>query len=414
VSEPAIPTIWRNSNFWRVLVGSTVNDTGDWMLALALPIYVFTVTGSGRDTAAVFLIQLVIDVALGPYGGALADRWDLRRTIVATNILQALTLLPLLAASRERVWIVLLVAAAQAILQQVNNPASFALVPRVVTDEQLVSANAAFATGGSISRLVGAPLGGIAVGLGGLDTIVVIDAITFMAVAIAVAGVTTVTPKTVDDGGDDETGGVREGWLAIRDRPTLVGWLVVQSLAQLAFAMFPVLFIKFVVDKLDGGGATIGIIRGSAAFGALAASLVIQRYGKQFDPRRLMMWGYLTFAVVAALFINAPPVTDALVVYFVLFALSGLPNASSQIGSSATAQRFCPPELRGRLWGVAGATGAVAAAVGTVGVALLVDQIDIVPLFNAQALVYLSCGILTYALIVRRKTALEPAPVESA
>ncbi len=412
VDEPASPTIWRNSNFWRVLVGSTVNDTGDWMLALALPIYVFTVTGSGRDTAAVFLIQLVIDVALGPYGGALADRWDLRRTIVATNILQALTLLPLLAASRDRVWIVFLVAAAQAILQQVNNPASFALVPRVVTDEQLVSANAAFATGGSISRLVGAPLGGIAVGLGGLDTIVVIDAITFMAVAIAVAGVTTVAPKTLDDGEDDHNS-VREGWLAIRGRPTLVGWLVVQSLAQLAFAMFPVLFIKLVVDKLDGGGATIGIIRGSAAFGALGASLIIQRYGKRFDPRRLMMWGYLTFAVVAVLFINAPAVTEALAVYFVLFALSGLPNASSQIGSSATAQRFCPPELRGRLWGVAGATGAVAAAVGTIGVALLVDKIDIVPLFNAQAFVYLSCGILTYALIVRPKTALEPEPVES-
>ena len=100
--------------------------------------------------------------------------------------------------------------------------------------------------------------------------------------------------------------------------------------------------------------------------------------------------------------------TDALAVYFVLFALSGLPNASSQIGSSATAQRFCPPELRGRLWGVAGATGAVAAAIGTIGVALLVDKIDIVALFNAQAVVYLSCGILAYALIVRRKAALEP------
>ena len=111
---------------------------------------------------------------------------------------------------------------------------------------------------------------------------------------------------------------------------------------------------------------------------------------------------------MAALFINAPAVTDALAVYFVLFALSGLPNAASQIGSSATAQRFCPPELRGRLWGVAGATGAAAAAVGTIGVALLVDKIDIVALFNAQAVVYLSCAILTYALIVRPKAALEP------
>ena len=395
-----MPTVWRNSDFWRVLVGSTVNDIGDWMLALALPIYVFTETGSGRDTAAVFLIQLVIGVAMGPYGGALADRWDLRRTIVLTNVLQALTLLPLLAASRDRVWIVLLVAAAQATLQQVNDPASFALVPRVVSDDQLVSANAAFATGGSISRLMGAPLGGIAVGLGGLDTIVVLDAITFMAVAVAIAGVTSMTPQATDESRGDQSG-VREGWLAIRDRPTLVGYIVVQSCADLAFAMFPVLFIKFVVDKLDGGGAAIGVIRGSAAFGALGASLGIQRFGKQFDPRRLMMWGYATFAVVAVLFINAPAVTDALAVYLVLFALSGFPNAASQIGSSATAQRFCPAELRGRLWGVVGAAGAAAAAVGTLGVALLVDRVDIVVLFNAQAVVLLTCAIFTYALIIR-------------
>ena len=71
-----------------------VNDIGDWMLSLALPIYVFTETGSGRDTAAVFLIELVVGVAFGPYGGALADRWDLRRTIIATNLLRAVTLLP--------------------------------------------------------------------------------------------------------------------------------------------------------------------------------------------------------------------------------------------------------------------------------------------------------------------------------
>ena len=201
-----------------------------------------------------------------------------------------------------------------------------------------MSANAAFATGGSISRLMGAPLGGIAVGLGGLDAIVVLDAITFIAVAVAIAGVTSATPPATDANRDDSSG-VREGWLAIRDRPTLVGYIVVQSCAQLAFAMFPVLFIKFVVDKLDGGGAAIGIIRGSAAFGALGGSLVIQRFGKQFDPRRLMLWGYAAFAVVAALFINAPAVTDVLAVYLVLFAFVRAPErgvADRVVGDRST------------------------------------------------------------------------------
>lgn len=68
----------------------------------------------------------------------------------------------------------------------------------------------------------------------------------------------------------------------------------------------------------------------------------------------------------------------------------------------ATAQKYCPPELRGRLAGLAAATAAVGAAVGTVTAGLLVDHVDIVPLFNSQALVYLVCGILSLLLIVRR------------
>ena len=165
-------SIWQNRDFRLVLGGGLINNIGDWLFAVALPIFVFTESGSGRNAAAVFLVELIVGVFLGPYGGSLADRWDLRRTIIATNLLQAVTLLPLLAVTRDRLWPAFVVAAAQALLQQVNDPASFALVPRMVTEDQLVQANAANSTASSIARLVGAPLGGIAIGLGGLTTVV--------------------------------------------------------------------------------------------------------------------------------------------------------------------------------------------------------------------------------------------------
>ena len=116
--------MWRSRDFRLVVFGGTVNDIGDWMLSLALPVFVFTETGSGRNTALVLLIDLVVGVAFGPFCGALVDRWNLRRTIIATNVLQALTLLPLLAVNHDRVWVVYVVSAAQALLMTVNNPAS--------------------------------------------------------------------------------------------------------------------------------------------------------------------------------------------------------------------------------------------------------------------------------------------------
>jgi nitrate/nitrite transporter NarK len=400
-------SLWKNRDFRLVLGGGLINNIGDWLLTLALPIFVFTESGSGRNAAAVFLVELMVGVFLGPYGGSLADRWDLRRTIIATNLLQAVTLLPLLAVHRDRLWPAFVVAGLQAVLQQVNDPASFALVPRVVSESQLVQANAANSSASSLARLVGAPLGGIAVGLGGLTTVVVIDVVSFVAVAGATMFVRTPTPslRTGTQSNDEPRSSVAAGWREIRGRPILVGYLVVQSLARVAFAMFPVLFIKFVVAELHGGGAAIGIIRGCAAFGGFAASLLVIRVAKRTPPQKLMMWGYLSFAVVAALFINAPLVTRAIWLYLVLFAVSGLPNATSQIGTSATAQHLCPAEVLGRLSGIASATGAVGAAVGTIAAGLLVDHVPIIPLFNAQAFVYLLCGVATYWLIIRRTPA---------
>ena len=80
-----MPSVWRSRDFKLVMAAGTINDIGDWMLSLALPFYVFTETGSGRTTALVFLIELLVGVACGPFGGALVDRWNLRRVIIATN-----------------------------------------------------------------------------------------------------------------------------------------------------------------------------------------------------------------------------------------------------------------------------------------------------------------------------------------
>ena len=107
--------------------------------------------------------------------------------------------------------------------------------------------------------------------------------------------------------------------------------------------MFPVLFIAFVIDVLGGDEAQVGIIRGMAAFGGLVAAVVVGRLAARADPTKLMMWGYAGLGAVALLFVNITAVTTALWVFLLLFALSGFPNLTSQVGADTTAQRICPP-----------------------------------------------------------------------
>lgn len=405
------PSIWRTRDFVLVLGGGLVNNVGDWMLAVALPAFVYTETGSGRSTAVIVIVELLVSIVVGPYGGSLVDRWDLRRTVVATNVLQAVALLPLLAVTPDRLWPAFLVAVLQGMLQQVNDPASFALVPRLVVPERLNQANAANAAAGSIARLVGSPLGGILVVAGGLKAVVVVDGITFLAVAAATLFVRTPTGSLAAPDEHPDSVGVRNGWRAIRRHRRLVGYVWVQLLASWGFAMFPVLFIAFVVDVLDGDEATVGLIRGTAAVGGLAASYLVGRAAKDVAPTWLMMWGYAGLGAVAFVFVNISTATTALWVFFVLFALSGLPNVTSQIGAAGAAQRLCPPELLGRFQGVLSATGAFGAIAGSVLVGALVDDVGVRWLLNAQATAYVLCGVLTFALVIRGDDQAVPSPV---
>lgn len=399
----APPSPWRNRDFRLVWTGGFVNDIGDWLLLVALPVYVFTKTGSGAATAILFVVELVAALMLGPIGGSLADRWDLRRTIIASNVAQAITLMPLLAVTGTRIWPAYLVVAAQAMLTQINNPASVALLPRLVTPDQLTVANAANSTSSSLARLIGSPLGGLAVGLGGIGAVVAIDAATFLTVALATMFVRTDTsPITTDnDTGQVVASGVRAGLRAIRAQRKLRSLLLIDALGQIAQGFFLVLFIVFIVRQLDGGGIEVGVIRGSMAVGAILGAAVIGRSAKRWDPTQLLTFGYLGMGTVSVLFWNAPTVTTQIWLYLLLFGLSGIPGSALGIGVFSALQNLSPIGMLGRVVGIANALDALARACGSILAGLLISRTKLVVLLDIQSGIYIACGALTYFLIRR-------------
>src|SRR4029453_185153 len=112
--------VLRQRNFALLWFGGLISMTGDWVLFIGLPIYIYQLSGSALATSLMFMAQIAPRILLGSLAGVFVDRWD--RCV-------------------EWFWVVYLVAFSQAVIRQFGGPAEGALLPNLVGDDELLRAN---------------------------------------------------------------------------------------------------------------------------------------------------------------------------------------------------------------------------------------------------------------------------------
>ncbi len=393
----------RDRNFALLWGGGLVSDLGDWMLLVALPVYVFQLTGSAFITSTVFVVELVPALVVGQLAGVFVDRWDRRRILVAGGLLQAVLLLPLLAATTvDRLWIIYLVAALQSCLARVCAPAKAALVPALVRREQLGEANSLSAVSDNVARLVGSPLGGLVVHAFGLVGVVLVDAATYLVSALLTAGVRTPPGPTVAS--EQKRPSLRSDWLdgirTIRRTPPLPAVLLIGALSQVAQGIFVVLFVVFVLQELNGTGGDVGLIRGMQAIGGVVGGLAIGALSRHLSARGMIGWGFVVFGMISLVTWNAPTVTTAVGIYVGLFMAAGIPGVATMTGLMTTVQSVTPGSHLGRVFATFETGAGALQAVGVLLAGALADRVGVVTILNVQAAIYVLCGVL--ALVALR------------
>jgi MFS family permease len=401
----------RRRDFGLLWTGGLISETGDWFLLVGLPIWVLQLTGSSLVTATVFLVGLLPSLVVGPLAGVLVDRWDRRRTLVAVSLAQAAFLLPLLAVDgRDRLWIVYLVMAVEAVLAQLNDPARNAMVPSLVGGEDLVGANALIGLNGNLARLVGSPLGGILVEVAGLPGLVVGDAISFL-VGAALIGLVRPRklPQPLAPGAAVAPGGmVRKvvgEWVdglrvIVADRR--LRWaLAVYGLAAVAQGIFTVLFVVFVARELGGDGADMGLLRGVQAIGGLLGGALVVGLARRLEPGRLAGASLLAFGLVDLAIWNGPVLTTALALYLGLFVAAGIPGIGFLTGMTSLVQAGTGNAYLGRVFATFFGVFNGLTGVGILAAGLLGDALGVVAVLNGQAALYLLAGVVALLSVAR-------------
>src|SRR5215469_13593049 len=126
-------TLLRNRNVFLLWLGQFISLAGDWLPIVALPFYVFQLTGSILQTGGMLMAEMLPRVLLGSIGGVFVDRWDRRWTMIVSDLLRAsILLLLLLVHTRDLLWLIYVVAVIQSSVSQFFMPAASAIRPLLV------------------------------------------------------------------------------------------------------------------------------------------------------------------------------------------------------------------------------------------------------------------------------------------
>jgi MFS family permease len=342
----------RNRNFSLLWMGQLVSFFGDRVHQVAIGVLVLQ-AGTPLDVGIVFAATAVPNVFLGPLAGALVDRWDRRTTMIACDLVRAglVLLVPLLI--NVHIALVYLVALAVATVGLLFRPAKTAIVPLIVEEDRLVTANSASSINETLADLLGYPAAAaIVAGLAGLiGAAFVLDSATYLVSAILIWGM-VVPPEELPS----EPFSVRaiwremaEGWRFLTHKAELLANTVVSTVAQLAFGAEIVCSLIYAKDVLEQGWLPFpenyGWLMASLGLGSVIGGVAIGWFAPHAPKGPMTIAGFIGLGLAM---IGAGMTTSTQVAIALFFAI-GVANMLYLVPTITLFQELTPQRLFGRV-----------------------------------------------------------------
>lgn len=406
--------VLRQRNFSLLWFAGLISMIGDWMLRIALPVYVFELTNSTLATGLMFMAGTLPRLLFGSVAGVFVDRWDRRQTMIIANLLMALGLLPLLLVnSLEMLWIVYVVAFVQSLISQFFGPAENALLPLLVGEQHLLTANALNSLNNSFARLIGPALGGFVAALFSLTGTALADAATFLLAGLLIALICIpVAEEPKVERKPISFTAVWQEWLAglrlIRHRRVVTLLFFIAATISIGEGVMSVLFVPFVTDVLNAEALQLGWLMSAQAIGGLLGGVVIARLGERISPVRLLAPCAVLFGLLDLAIFNYPAFLPGITIALILFVLVGIPGAGFSGSFSTLAQSHVEDAYRGRIFGAFDTTFALMMLFGMGFASVSGDVFGIVPVLNIQGYGFVVAGLLAFVALRPKLAVLSP------
>jgi MFS family permease len=261
----------RHRDFRLLFAGQALSFFGSEITYVALPFQIYQLTHSTLAVGLLSLAEFVPLMVMAFVGGALSDAFDRRRMVQLSELGSGLAIAVLMVNSllpHPSVAVLFVVAPVLAALYGILRPSLDALVPRLVTREELPAASALEGFRGTLGSIAGPAVAGVVIAGAGLPVAYGLDVATFGASLVALWFMRAVPPPP--DAPPVSLGSIAEGLRYARSRQELLGTYGVDIIAMffgMPMALFPAIAQRF------GGAGVLGLLYAAPAVGSLLATV---------------------------------------------------------------------------------------------------------------------------------------------
>ena len=357
--KPNPLTLLKNWDFSALFIGGFINNVGSYFTTVAIMFIglVFTAglpeNEATREIALMTTFTLLPMLILGPIAGVLADKFDRKKVMIIADFLGAGAAFSLIFATQ--MWHLYVFALFNSSVRQFFYPAKTASIPRIVKQDQLLSANGFIQTTSQLSRLIGPILAGFLIAAFGFDIAFAIDGCSYVISAFLLITIKRdLKPAKTEEKVTIRSVGVglKDGFrLAFSDK-IITFVIILFSFTILMIGMVDPLIVPYMNFQFGIGEEEFGMMMSFAAVSGLILAVALSIKG-QMKRKLTFMTATILIASICMAFLGLAPFLPGGVAWlWTGMILVGCINVGFNLPFATLIQRIIPDKDLGKISGV--------------------------------------------------------------
>jgi len=350
MTEPQINPyrkILSDRNYLTFWSGYTFSMIGDALTRVAMTWLVFEQTGSARALGILTIAYTAPILLGGLIAGPLLDRFSPRRVMIADNLIRGLAfaLIPILHYfGRLEVWHIYMFAAIYGFLMMISLAGGPTLIPSLVDEDQLDTANAMEMLSYTVSGVIGPPLAGLLIALMGATNVVIFDALSYFIFAFALMSL-----RIKEQGQSHETitntsYGLKDAVRLMLGNKILLSTTLMFMAANIGFGALTV-YLPLLSDQIvENSSQVFGLLLGALALGEVISAWLAGSMTLKITLGMRIALAQILSGLSLLLLIPGPNFITASIGLFLL----GFFSAPLTIWAQTLRMKIIPADMRGR------------------------------------------------------------------